>query len=353
MSNSRKIILTAGPVAVPEAVNEALRQPPLHHRSAEFEAVLVSVRAQLARLLGASGKILLTAGSGTYVMQMAMRSLIREGDQVLCVVNGKFSDRWAVFARAQDWSVDSLRLALGAAPEMSHLQKAATAAPNAVVLTHCETSTGALTDLEDLAWQVRGAWPDCLIIVDAISTVGSLPLYVDHWSLDAVVTASQKGLMCPPGLGICHLSKRAQARLRDPGFKDAFHLHTYSQSLPAYPFTPPTQIIQALDIALSMILEEGLANRWNRVHHVARTLKAGLVELGASLLSAVAGDPVVAFRLPGHEPEAVRAHLLREFGFELSAGQGELKGKVLRIGNYGEVSFREYARLLDVLRAIL
>jgi aspartate aminotransferase-like enzyme len=284
---------------------------------------------------------------------MAMYSVFQPGEKVLVVDNGKFSGRWAAYAPLLGLETAVLSLTWGEVPEPEAVVAVGKGCAG-LVLTHSETSTGALLDLEEIAFAWRRAYPEALIVVDAITSAGAVPLYFDDWDLDVAVAASQKALLNPAGLVAFALSERAQARLRPTHSGDFRNWYHYLQSHQTgdYPFTPPVQLLFGVDAVLARLQEETLPVVWNRVHHAAQAFRAPLARLGGELLAESPTDSLTAFSLPGVDHRALQARL-EAAGYVLAGGQGPFKGKLLRVSHMGEVDAALMEKLAGAMAAAL
>ncbi|MEM7038421.1 MAG: aminotransferase class V-fold PLP-dependent enzyme [Bacteroidota bacterium] len=363
------LLLTPGPVQVPAHVMQALARPPIHQRTAAFEALFEELRAGLRYLFQTKHEVLALAGSGTMAMQATMRSLFRPGDKVAVHSAGKFSGRWEAYGKALGLKVvkfgEDWRKAVTAAEAVELSQ----AHPDlrGWVLTHVETSTGVAIDLEEIAFAIRegknGQGGEQLICVDGICSVGIQPLYLDDWWLDAVVAASQKGLRNPAGTAFVGLSPRAIQALMPAEGDDYMALATYLEAARArktFPFTPPVQLLYGILAELEVIQVAGLPARWNAVQDARDVFHAGLKKLGG--MEFAAGDAsrgagmaagVTAFQLEGVEILDLRRRLAEEFGLIVANGQAHLKGEILRVGHFGDVGTEEMRELLKVMAQCL
>jgi aspartate aminotransferase-like enzyme len=334
-------LLTPGPVPVPEFVQQALQRPVIPHRSAEFEAFYAELLSGLRYLFQTEGAVGSLISSGTGGVESLMYSLIQPGEEVVVVENGKFSQRWALHARQLGASPRVLQKPWGQSASPSEITEALQALnePRALVLTHCETSTGALLDLEEIAFAVREAFPEVLILVDAITTVGAQAFYFDAWGIDGAVAASQKALMNPAGISVFALSERARARLRDTHPGDYQNLLNYLSWAEKnnYPYTPPVSLLYGLQAALASLQDQRLPVVWNQTQAAARSFRNGLARLGGELLPEAPSFSLTAFSFPDRSA----ADLLKDLkaqGFWLSGGQGPLKGKILRVSHMGPLA---------------
>lgn len=335
MSN---IILTPGPVEPPDFILDALRQPPVHHRSAEFGELYEKLQEGLRYLFQTDERVLALGGSGTFAFEMAMKGLFRKGERVLVPHYGKFGERWARYGQYLGLKVVPLEMPWGEHPDVEALTAALNKANDwaGVILTHCETSTGVGIDLEEMAFSVRSRFPEALILADTMSTAGVIPLYIKEWGIDVGVVSSPKALMNPAGTVFLSLSERAEARLQPDTGDDIFNLWRYVESAKdlAYPVTPPTQLFYGIQAALEHLQKMGLPQIWNRNHQLSRRLKKAIPELVGELFGKANCDAMTAFTLPDFEAQEVLARLKTEYGIEIAGGQSGWKGKLLRVAHF-------------------
>lgn len=338
MKPKPEIMLTPGPVTVPPFIIEAIAQPVIHHRSTEFRHFFAGLQADLQFLFKTENPVIPLPGSGTMAMEMAMRSFFQPGDQVGILAMGKFSDRWLTYGQEMGLEIVPVRLPWGESLELEVLEGLLAARPNlkGLVLTHCETSTGVQIDLEEIAFVAKDKCPGMLLLVDAMSTVGVLPLYTQDWQLDVVVCSSQKGLFNLSGVAFAALSPLAISMLGIPESDDAMHLGHYWKYLAqgSFPFTPPTQLFYGIRKAVEIIREQRLAHRWNESHRLSKLFKKAVQDLGGSLFGLANCDVVTAFSIGKGDQDEIRLKL-KEKGLVLAGGQGQLKGKIMRVGHFG------------------
>jgi len=350
-------LLTPGPVTVPDFVLDAMRRPVMHHRDAPFKDFFQGLQARLRGLFLTESITGVFAGSGTYGVEMMMRSLLHRGERVLVLNLGKFSERWARYGQLMGLQVLEVQAPWGASISLEQVQTIARDQSNlgGVVITHSETSTGTMVDLEEMAFVLRRAHPDILILVDAITSVGAMPYYHDDWGIDATIVASQKALLNPAGLVAYALSSRAEARLWPTFGGDFANLRNYAAHArqSSFPFTPPLSLMYGLDAALARIEQETLPVVWQRVHESARIFRQGLAELGGKVRSEMPSESLTAFTLPGADLQQVRQRLAEAHGLLLAGGQGNWKGEVLRVSHMGEADASMMQRLLMAMNEVL
>jgi aspartate aminotransferase-like enzyme len=347
-------LLTPGPTAVPPEVLRALAEPVIHHRSPEFAEVFAVALERLRAVFRTEGDVLVYTSSGTGAFESAVVNLHSPGDRVLAVSQGEFGERWQKLASVFGCDVIPLAYAWGDVPTSDDLRGAlAESGAGTVFLVHSETSTGVVCDLEPLLAVCREA--GVLSVVDAVSSLGAVPLETDAWGADVVVTGSQKALMTPPGLSFASVSDRAWARAQKaslPRFYWDWERQRRAQAKGSTPSTPATSLVVALVEALGLVLEGGLEAAFARHRALGRACRAGVKEIGLELYSP--DDDSAAVLTAALTPEGIDAVALRlalrdRHGITIAGGHGELIPRLFRIGHIGHVGIEELAGALDAI----
>ena len=349
-----------GPTPCPEEVLAAGAMQMMNHRGPEFAQVLRRVTDGLNWVFGSSTDVLSITTSGTGGLEAAIVNTLSPGDRVLSVSIGSFGDRLKSIAKTYGADVVSYALEWGEAADPAVIAKMLDEdkAIKAVLVTHNETSTGVTNPLEAIAREVRAR--DRLIIVDAVSSMSSIPCPVERWDLDVVVSGSQKGWMVPPGLAFLYMSERAwkaNAEAKIPRFYfDAAKTRDSLQKL-QNPWTPAMSIYYAMDKAFELIRAEGLEGVFTRHEAIANYTRQRVKGLGLSLVpvdESRASNTVTAVWWPeGVDGKAISKRAREEFGIVLGGGQGKLEGKIFRVGHLGWVQQHEVAEALDVVEKLL
>jgi serine---pyruvate transaminase len=353
---AKKYLFTPGPTPVPPEVLAALAEPVVHHRSPDFRPVYERCLARLRTVFRTERDVLLFGASGTGAFESAAANLVSPGDPHLVVSAGNFGERWAALTRAYGAEVDHLRYAWGETPEADDVRaRLREREANAVWIVHSETSTGVVADVQAIAAAAKDA--GALVVVDAVSSLGAVPCETDAWSLDVVVSGSQKALMTPPGLGLAAVSDAALgATGKAPRFYFDWERTRSAQAKLDAAFTPPVSLIAALDVALALLLEEGLDAAFERHVRLGRAARAGVKALGLELFSPDEDRSAVvtAVRAPdGIDADDVVKGLRDRFGMTIAAGQGELKGKIFRLGHIGWFDCFDIAAMLAAVELVL
>ena len=360
-------ILTPGPTDVPPEVLEEMGKPIIHHRTSAFQEVLSDVSARLQRLLRTEHPVLTITGSGTTAFEAAQVSLAKPGSRVLTVGAGKFGERWqeiydayaSALGLAENVKID---VPWGEAPTAGQIEEALQTYPDISVVTvvHSETSTATACDIRAIAEVVRKT--DALLLVDGITSVGALPVEMDAWGIDVLVTGSQKALMLPPGLGFVGLGGRAQQRLEhiDPVASYNLDLRRWLKSWKKNdtPFTPPVSLIRGQRVALERIENEGLEQIWDRTSRLAKATRTAFQAMGLELASRSPSDSVSgAFYPDGVSDKSFRPAVRDNHGVHLAGGQdgrnGEWSGKVFRASHMGYVDMGDTLAALQAIETEL
>jgi aspartate aminotransferase-like enzyme len=351
-----------GPTPCPDDVLEAMSRQMINHRGPEFADLINRITKSLQAFFETKNDVLTLTCAGTGAMESAVVNSLSPGDRALCVSIGVFGDRFADIAKTYGVEVDKVSFELGTAADPDRIVEALKkdASYKAVMVTHNETSTGVTNDLGAIAKAVRGARPDILILVDAISSLGSLPLPVDAWDLDVVLTGSQKGWMVPPGMAMVSVSERgwkAADAARIPRYYFDYKKAKSYLEKGQTPWTPAVSVYFAMDVALKKLEAEGLANIHARHQRLGQFTRDGVKALGLELLvkdERFASNTVTSVVVPeGVEQPALSKMMRTEYNTVLAGGQGELTGKIIRIGHLGLVTQEDLQACFDALKEAL
>jgi aspartate aminotransferase-like enzyme len=343
---------------VPSNVLLAMAQPMIHHRTPEYEALFIEVRAGLKRLFQTSQDVIPFTSSGTGALEAAVVNTLSAGDTVLVLRAGKFGERWDEICRTYGVRVIPLDAPFGQTVPAEAFEQALRAHPEAkaVLMQHSESSTGVLHDVRGIAAVTRAS--GAILIVDAVSSLGIADLRMDEWGVDAVVAGSQKGLMLPPGLSFCALSEKAWGHVKASRLpKYYFDIATERKFVARNEcrFTPAVSIFVGLREVLKMIEAETLPGVFRRHERLARATRGGVEALGLELFAKASPSPaltaVVAPR--GVDSEAVLSTYSTSHNITIAGGQGEMKGQVFRLGHMGYVADFDVITALAALEQVL
>ena len=351
-------LMAPGPTPVPNQVLLAMARPIIHHRTPEYEALFAEVREGLKWLVQTTQETIILAASGTGAMEAAVTNTLSPGDKALVVRAGKFGERWAEICQAYGVEVVALDAPFGHTVPPDRVADALRKAPGirAVFCQHSETSTGVLHDVRGYAEATRKS--DAILVADTVSSLGVADLPMDAWGVDVVVAGSQKGLMLPPGLALCTLSDRAWDRVKQAKLPRYYFdlLEEKKLVVKNQPhFTPAVSIVIGLREVLAMLKAEGLANIFRRHDRLARATRAGVEALGLELFAKATPSPAITSVVSpkGIDSEKVLAAYAKSHNITIAGGQGEMKGKVFRLGHMGYVGDFDVVVALAALEQVL
>ncbi len=352
----RPRLFTPGPVPVPDDVLRVLSEQVVPHRSELFRQILEPVHRRLQQLWETSGPVVVLTCSGTGGIEAVVRNLCPPGSRVVVATGGRFGEHCAQIAERAGTEVVRVEVPWGEAVSAEQLQEVLRrhAPVQAVWLVYSETSTGALTDVERCAAAIREV-SEAFICIDAVTAIGVHPCPMEAWGLDAVVTASQKALMLPPGLACVGLSPRAWEFVqRHTPATRYFDLQVayerWQEGQTAW--TPAVSLVRALAYVLERYFAAGFAPHWERHRQYARTVRRALEAFGFSLFGQAGSHAVTVVELPQEYRQL--PHLLRErFAIWVADGQGPLAGRVMRIGHMGAIGGTDIVTLIAALGSLV
>ncbi len=346
-----------GPTPVPEKVLQALGKHPIGHRSKEFQELVESTTKNLQWLHQTQNDVLTITGSGTAAMEAGIINTLSKGDKVICGENGKFGERWVKVAEEFGLEVIKINSEWGTPlnPEefKKILEEDKQKEIKAVILTHSETSTGVINDLETISSYIR-EHNTALSIIDCVTSLGACNVPVDQWQLDVVASGSQKGYMIPPGLSFITMSQKAwEAAEKSNLPKFYLNLKSYKKSLltNSNPYTPAVNLVFALDEALKMMKEEGLENIFSRhnKHKLAMSNAAKVLNLKLFADEKYLSPSITAIKTGEMDAEEFRKTIKNNFDILLAGGQDHLKGKIFRVGHLGYVNDRDIITIISAI----
>jgi aspartate aminotransferase-like enzyme len=350
-----------GPTPCPAEVLQAGARQMINHRGPEFAELINTVHSRLQEVFSTQADIAILTCSGTGGLEAAIINTLSPGDRVLCISIGVFGDRLSQVAEVYGADVIHLRFPLGEAADPDKIKQALQddSSIKAVAVTHNETSTGVTNDLQQIASMVRSF--DKLLIVDAISSLGCIPVEVDAWGCDVVVTGSQKGFMVPPGLAFVSVSDRgwnASKVSLMPRFYLDLEKHVVARRRGQTPWTPAVSVLFGLEESLKQMLSEGMQAIHQRHKAIATRVRNGVLSLGLELFArdqTYASDTVTAVKIPENVKAGDLLGTLRsQHGVILAGGQGpDMEGKIFRIGHLGFVDSSDVEGVITALDATL
>jgi aspartate aminotransferase-like enzyme len=342
---------------VPPQVLAAMARPILHHRTKEFQGIFASVVEDLKYVYQTQHDVLIFGATGTGAMVSSVSNLLSSGDKAITVRAGKFGERWAEICEAFGVETVNIDVEYGKAVKVEQIQETIeeNSDAKAVYVTYSETSTGVKTDIETL-----GKWmkdKPQVLVVDAITGLGAMPLYPEDWGLDVVCGGSQKALMMPPGLGCISISPKAwklSESATSPEYYFNWEEEKKSHDKSTTHFTTPVSLVQGLRASLDIIKDRGIENMWKETRTLAEGTRAAVQALGMKLFAEVPADSVTAVQpQDGVDPEAIRSQLRDRFGIGVAGGQASMKGKIFRVSHMGFVTPGDTLQCLAALEMIL
>jgi len=350
----KKRLMTPGPTEVPPSVLAEASKPIIHHRTPQFRKVLVEVFAGLKRIFKTQNDVLLFPAAGTGGMESAVVNLCSPGDTILVASTGNFGNRWTAIAKEFGVASEHYEVEWGQSADPAEIEKRLAANPGikAVFTTLSETSTGVESDIQAIGNVV--AKTSAVLVVDAISGMGAIPLHTDEWKADVVVVGAQKGLMIPPGLAMISVSAKAWALVKQsktPKFYfnwEKAQKAMTAEAMPDTPYTSSVSLIMQLAESIRLIEAEGLEAIWERHRRLAEATRAAIQALGLKLFAT--GRPsnaVTSVWVPEGVDGPKMVKTIRDnYGITLAGGQGKVKPSIFRSGHLG------YADAWDGIAAI-
>jgi alanine-glyoxylate transaminase/serine-glyoxylate transaminase/serine-pyruvate transaminase len=343
----RHFLQIPGPTNVPLAILAAIARPTIDHRGPEFAALARSVLADIRTIFKTANPVIIYPASGTGAWEAALVNTLSSGDRVLMFETGWFATLWSKLARrlglvpellSGDWrsGVDADQIEARLAADTAHEIKA-------VAVVHNETSTGVVSDIAAVRRALDRTGHPALLLVDVISSLASMPYEHDEWGVDVTVGGSQKGLMLPPGLSFNAISDKALAAAKLARLPRAYW--DWSDMLAAnkdgfFPYTPATNLLQGLKVAIELLQAEGLEAVFRRHARAAAATRSCIAHWGLEIQCRKprqCSASLTAVRMPGgHAADALRALILKRFDMSLGNGLGRLADKVFRIGHLGD-----------------
>jgi aspartate aminotransferase-like enzyme len=357
-------LFTPGPTPLLPAAQNAMAAFTAHHRTADFKALFTRVLADMKDFIGTSNDVLVIASSGTGTMEGSVSNLTSPGDRVLVLTAGKFGERWRDLAKAYGCTVDLIEKPYGETFSLDEVRAKLTPETKAVYVQATESSTGARHDVKGIAKVVRANGDNTLLVVDAITGLGTTHFDVDGWGIDVIIGGSQKALMIPPGLAYCAISERAWKRMesaKNPRYYFDFRKERKSAAKGETAYTPATSLFAALGAALDFIRQMGngdlAAGRKALVDNAelaAEMTRAGVQALGLKLFTSAPGAALTAVTSPvGLDSGKIVKEFRESFSAVVANGQGDMKGKLFRIAHIGYYDFLDTVGILAALEHVL
>ncbi|MBI4464675.1 MAG: alanine--glyoxylate aminotransferase family protein [Acidobacteria bacterium] len=351
-------LFTPGPTPLLPEAQAALAAPALHHRTKAFQGVLDRVRENLKYFFNTENDVLFFASSGTGAMEAAISNLFSPGDRVVVATAGKFSERWVELGQAFGLQVEKVEAPYGHAvsPEKIGAALERLADVRGIFWQATESSTGVRHDTEGIA-RLRRLHPGILLVVDAITGLGTTELDVDGWELDVVIGGSQKALMVPPGLSFLSVSERAWERSKEAKLpRYYFDLRKEREAAKKHDtaYTPATSLLVGLSVALDRIRQLGRENLIRNAEVLADCTRCAVQALGLKPFAEVPSNALTAVCAPsGISSNDIEKQMNEAFGAVVANGQGSMKGKIFRIAHLGYYDFTDMVGVIAALEIVL
>ncbi len=356
-------LFTPGPTPLLPAAQRAMASADVHHRTADFRALYQKVLADLKVFIGTKNDVLMLASSGSGAMEASVTNLTSPGDRVLVISAGKFGERWRDLAKAYACHVDMVEAPYGSTIHPDAVRAKLSSNTRVVYMQATESSTGARHDVEGVARLLHGK--DTLLVVDAITGLGTTHLDVDGWGIDVIIGGSQKAVMIPPGLAYLAVSERAWQRM-DTATQSRYYFDLRRERKAAQKgesaFTPPTSLIAGLAAALDFIRENGrgdmVAGRELLIRNAetaAAMTRAAAASLGLKLFASDAPSAALTAMEPpnGMDSGEIVKRFRDQFGAVVANGQAEMKGKLFRIAHLGYYDYMDTIAVIAALEQIV
>lgn len=352
------LLMIPGPTIVHPRITRAMTTPIVPHRGKEFADMFVRQTARLQSVFKTKNDIFILCGSGTAAMEAGLCNAVAAGEKVLCLTNGKFSERFSEIASAFGYNLITLNFEWGTAVSPEKVQEALAADPDikAVTMVYNETSTGVKNPVKEIGEIVKNT--NAILIVDTISALAGDEFRTDEWNVDICATGSQKCFALPPGLAFISVSKKAWAMFESTDTPTYYlDLLRYRKDKAKAPYTPPVSLVYALEASLDIIDEEGIEARVARHRRMADKVRSEIASMGLELFPAsehICSNTVTAIKVPDDIDEpTLRSRLRNEYKIEIAGGQAQLKGKIIRIGHMGIVGDKEVAATITCLKEVI
>jgi aspartate aminotransferase-like enzyme len=358
-------LFTPGPTPLLPQAQMAMASFSLHHRTADFRALYTRALADLREFVGTKNDVLILTASGTGAMEASVANLTSPGDKVLVLTSGKFGERWRDLAKAYGCSTDVISAPYGETLSLDEVRRKLTPEVRCVYVQATESSTGARHDVKAIAKMVRASGDNTLLVVDAITGLGTTHFDVDAWGIDVIIGGSQKALMLPPGLAYLGISERAWQRMettKSPRYYFDLRKERKTAAKGESAFTPATSLIAALASALDFVRQIGdgdlAAGRARLVENAE--LCAGMTRAAAKALNLTLFAPtcpaaaLTAIASPGGIDSGLIVKEFRDsFNAVVANGQGEMKGKLFRIAHIGYYDYMDTIGIIGALEHVL
>ena len=351
----KRYLMTPGPTPVPEEVTLSMSKPIIHHRTDEFKGIFKETVELAKRVMQTENDVVIFASSGSGAMEAAVSNVLNEGDRAITVNAGKFGERWGKIVKAFGAEAIELTYEYGDFAKVEDIENAIKNNKDikAVYMQASETSTGTFHPIDEIGLMLKEKYPDVVFVVDGITAYGAIDVKTDDWNIDIGITGSQKALMLPPGLALLSVSEKAKNVIRKNKNRYFYFDILGEIEAKAGKFTPAVSLVIGLNTSLKMILDEGLDNVFKRHETLAKATREAVVALGLELLSKRPANSLTAAKSPQNISSTEIIAKMKEYGIDISNGQGSLKGKIFRIAHLGYFYKPDILMCISVLEMAL
>ncbi len=348
-----KTVFTPGPTQVPYAVLKAITSYTTYHRSDEFKKFHKSLIEKLKKIFYTEQNLNILTCSGTGAMEAAVTNFCNPDDKVLYVNQGRFGYRWGSICKAHGLNAKEVLVNEGYSLSIKQAKLLNLNDVAAIFLTHTETSTATLTDIKKISEYIKEN-SKSLVIVDSVTSVGAIEFKMDEWGIDVAVSASQKGLLTPPGISVIAYSGRAKEKMMNGGIK-RFYFDLRKELAEQKTFltmwTPAIGLFYGLNAACDILLKDGLKDVWKRVHSMAEYFRNEMVKKGCELFSKSPSDALTAILMPDSIPASKLVNMLQQkYGVHIAGGQAELTEKIVRVSHMGDLTLDDTIELTEIIK---
>ena len=346
-------LMTPGPVPLPPEVLDIMAKPMEHHRTPEFLALFSRVLGNLKHVFMTEEPVMIHTSTGSGGLESALVNCLSPGDPVLAIITGRFGERWAEMAETYGAKVRRLEVPWGKVASVAEIEKALNEEPGtvAVLCQACETSTGVLNPIREIAQLTRSR--KAVLMVDAITAIGALPIPMDEWGIDVMIAGSQKAFMLPTGLSFISFSKKAWSlteTAKCPRFYFDIRAERDANAKGESLFSTAVTHIRALDLVLDIFLKQGMHRVFERIQTLSKASILAAREMGLSIFPEVPSPSLTVIKAPeGIDGQKLRQEMETKQKIVVMGGQDQLKGKIIRIGHMGAISDQD---LLNTLKAL-
>ncbi len=350
-------LFTPGPIDIPEDVIKATAHKCIYHREDKFKILLNSISELLKKVIDSRYKIYLLTSSGTGAMEAAYVNIMSKADTPVVAVCGKFGERWVELCKNYGNEPAIVRQEFGKSvkPEMIEQELKKVKKPAVVFTTLTETSTGVVNDIKTISEIVKKY--DGYLVVDGIAGIGADPFYQDRWDVDVLCGASQKALMAPPGIAFVSFSQNAHLKMKNsdlPKYYFDFSLYEKFLEKGQTPFTPAITILYGLKKGLQKLISIGVEENFTRQKKMAEYVRNRFVKNGYELFSENPSNGLTVIRMPaGIDSTDIIKECKEKYGILFANGQGEMKGKILRVGHMGNYNIKKLSHALDIFDKVM